>query len=160
MLESPAWRAMPGHAIKVVMRIALEHLKHGGVENGGLPTTYNDFVSCGVRRARIREAIMIAIYLGWIERVSIGETPWHGDIREPSKLRGRHGGPWRHGGGGLVHPDADDGGCRHRLDQARHESGAGGDIWPRGHHVDLAEARRRTFPIVERADRTSRRIAE
>src|SRR6202011_2611341 len=80
MLESPAWRAMPGHAIKVVMRIALEHLKHGGVENGGLPTTYNDFVSCGVRRARIREAIMIAIYLGWIERVSIGETPWHGDI--------------------------------------------------------------------------------
>ena len=86
MLESPAWRAMPGHAIKVVMRIALEHLKHGGVENGGLPTTYNDFVSCGVRRARIREAIMIAIYLGWIERVSIGETPWHGDIREPSKF--------------------------------------------------------------------------
>jgi hypothetical protein len=86
MLESPAWRAMPGHAVKVVMRIALEHLKHGGIENGDLPTTYNDFVRFGVRRARIREAIMIAIHLGWIERVSVGETPWHGNIREPGKF--------------------------------------------------------------------------
>ncbi len=43
MLESPAWRALTGNALKVVLRIALEHLKHGGVENGLLPVTYKDF---------------------------------------------------------------------------------------------------------------------
>jgi hypothetical protein len=37
MLASPAWRALTGNAMKIVMRIALEHLRHGGVENGKLP---------------------------------------------------------------------------------------------------------------------------
>jgi hypothetical protein len=32
-------------------------------------------------------------------------------------LRGRHGRTWRHVGGGLVHPDADDGGRSHGLDR-------------------------------------------
>jgi hypothetical protein len=84
MLDSPAWRALAGNAMKVVMRIALEHLKHGGVENGKLPVTYQDFVKCGVRRNSVRQAILIAIYLGWIDKTSTGEVPWHGDIRKPS----------------------------------------------------------------------------
>src|SRR2546430_1238686 len=32
-------------------------------------------------------------------------------------LRGRHGGAWWHVGGGLVHPDSDDGGRCHRMDR-------------------------------------------
>jgi hypothetical protein len=84
MLESPAWRALTGNAMKVVLRIALEHLKHGGVENGLLPVTYHDFVRWGVRRNAIREAIVVAINLGWIDKTSTGEVPWHGDIRRPS----------------------------------------------------------------------------
>jgi len=84
MLESPAWRALTGNAMKVVLRIALEHLKHGGVENGLLPVTYQDFVRWGVRRNAIREAIVVAINLGWIDKTSTGEVPWHGDIRRPS----------------------------------------------------------------------------
>jgi hypothetical protein len=84
MLESPAWRALTGNAMKVVLRIALEHLKHGGVENGLLPVTYQNFVQWGVRRNAIREAIVVAINLGWIDKTSTGEVPWRGDIRRPS----------------------------------------------------------------------------
>jgi hypothetical protein len=84
MLDSPAWRALPGNAMKIVLRIALEHLKHGGADNGRLPVTYADFVKFGVRRNSIREAIEVAIALGWIDRTSVGEVPWHGDIRKPS----------------------------------------------------------------------------
>jgi hypothetical protein len=84
MLDSAAWRALPGNAMKIVFRIALEHLKHGGADNGRLPVTYADFVKFGVRRNSIREAIQVAIALGWIDRTSVGEVPWHGDIRKPS----------------------------------------------------------------------------
>jgi hypothetical protein len=84
MLDSAAWRVLTGNAMKVVLRIALEHLRHGGVENGLLPVTYQDFVRWGVRRNAIREAILVAINLGWIDKTSTGEVPWHGDIRKPS----------------------------------------------------------------------------
>jgi hypothetical protein len=47
--------------------------------NGRLPVTYADFVKFGVRRNSIREAINIAMALGWIDRTSVGEVPWHGD---------------------------------------------------------------------------------
>jgi hypothetical protein len=70
--------------MKVVLRIALEHLKHGGVENGKLPVTYQDFARRGVRKNSVREAQLVAIHLGWVDRTSIGEVPWHGDIRSPS----------------------------------------------------------------------------
>lgn len=84
MLESSAWRALTGNAMKIILRIALEHLRHGGVENGKLPVTYSDFVRCGVRRNSVREAQLVAINLGFVDRTSIGEVPWHGDIHRPS----------------------------------------------------------------------------
>src|SRR6516164_8599010 len=68
MLESPAWCALTGNALKVVLRIALEHLKHGGLDNGKLPVTYQDFAKCGVRKNSIREAQLVAIHLGFIDR--------------------------------------------------------------------------------------------
>jgi hypothetical protein len=65
----------------------LEHLKHGGVDNGRLPVTYSDFGKEGVRRNSVYEALLVAIHLGWIERTGIGSVPWQGDIREPSHYR-------------------------------------------------------------------------
>jgi hypothetical protein len=85
MLTSPAWRNLTGNAMKVVMRIALEHLRHGSLENGKLPVTYQDFVRWGVRKNSIREALLVAIHLGWIDRTSVGDVPWDGsDLRRPS----------------------------------------------------------------------------
>src|SRR5438067_2097010 len=105
MLQSPAWRALSGNAIKIVMRVALEHLKHGGVDNGRLPVTYADFKRDGVRHNNVREAIQIATNLGWIERRDPGEVPWHGNVRAPGMFAvtwlPRHDGApatnrWRH----------------------------------------------------------------
>src|SRR5260221_4345131 len=86
MLDSSAWRALSGNAMKVIMRIALEHLKHGGLENGKLPVTYQDFVKWGVRKNSVREAQLVAIHLGRIDRTSIGEVPWLGDSRRLGTL--------------------------------------------------------------------------
>lgn len=85
MMDSPAWRALTGNAVKVVLRVLLEHLRHGGVENGNLPVTYSDFVAYGVRRNSVRVALAIAIALGFLDKTSSGEVPWDGgDIRKPS----------------------------------------------------------------------------
>jgi hypothetical protein len=66
MLESPAWRALPPAAKGVIERIAIEHMAHGGTENGKLPVTYDDFQNFGVRRMSVRFGILAAEALGWI----------------------------------------------------------------------------------------------
>jgi hypothetical protein len=43
MIESPAWRALSLAARKALDRIEIEHLDHGGAENGKLPVTYRNF---------------------------------------------------------------------------------------------------------------------
>jgi hypothetical protein len=85
MLESPAWRALTGNALKLIMRIALEHMKHGGKDNGKLPVTYSDFVAYGVRRNAVNEALEIASQLGFVRRREGGMVPWAGGIRATSK---------------------------------------------------------------------------
>lgn len=83
MLESPAWRALPPRSLKVIMRVVLEHLKHGGMKNGKLPVTYSDFEQHGVRRRSMFEAIHVAIALGFLDCTEIGK--WAGDdARRPS----------------------------------------------------------------------------
>jgi hypothetical protein len=69
LLASPAWRALTGNARMVIDRILIEHMRHGGAENGFLPVTYADFVSHGVRRNSILPAIKECEALGLIQRV-------------------------------------------------------------------------------------------
>jgi hypothetical protein len=85
MLESPAWRALPLYARQVVDRIMLEHLSHGGNENGELPVTYDDFEAYGVRRASVRRAIEIAERLGFVDLVTPGKRGY-GIARRPHKF--------------------------------------------------------------------------
>jgi hypothetical protein len=80
MIESPALRALSGGGLLVVFRVALEHLAHGGAENGSLPIPYTDFVSYGIRRGTLREYIAEATALGFIARTSVGRKAW-GDIK-------------------------------------------------------------------------------
>jgi len=83
MLESDSWSAMPLYARRVVERVVLEHMSHGGAENGGLPVTYDQFEEFGVRRATIKVAITIAVELGWIDVVQPG-LRGHGSARRPT----------------------------------------------------------------------------
>jgi hypothetical protein len=47
LIESPAWAAMTLPARHVVERVAIEHMKHGGTQNGALIVTYDDFEVTG-----------------------------------------------------------------------------------------------------------------
>ena len=57
MLESEAWRALSLNAHKVIDRVKIEHMHHGGTENGNLIVTHADFQAYGVRRQSIAAAI-------------------------------------------------------------------------------------------------------
>jgi hypothetical protein len=52
LLESPAWQALSGDALKVLDRIELEHLRHGGKENGRLAVPYSHFEAHGLGHRR------------------------------------------------------------------------------------------------------------
>jgi hypothetical protein len=56
MVESPAMRALSLAARKVLDRIEIEHMNHGGARNGQLPVTYRDFEAWGIRRHKLRGA--------------------------------------------------------------------------------------------------------
>ena len=68
MLYSKAWGALPADAIKFIMRVVAEHLKHGGVANGKLPVTYGDLNKIGLHNDKARRAILVAIELGFIDK--------------------------------------------------------------------------------------------
>jgi hypothetical protein len=83
MIESPAHRALSGAARKVIDRITLEHMAHGGGRNGQLEVTYADFRRYGIRGSSIYPAIEEAVALGFIERVDPGQKAW-GDFKGSS----------------------------------------------------------------------------
>jgi hypothetical protein len=74
MLESPAWRALPDGAKAVIERIEIEHMYHGGTENGRLPVTYADFEQHGARRKSIKFYLMVAEALGFIDCTEAGNA--------------------------------------------------------------------------------------
>jgi hypothetical protein len=83
MLQSPAWSMMPLSARRVVERVAIEHMKHGGTLNGSLVVTYDDFQKFGVRRKSIAPAIEKAVALGFLDVTGRGFRSY-GIARRPS----------------------------------------------------------------------------
>ncbi len=84
MLEAPAWQALPITARQVIDRIIVEHLKHGGKENGNLVITFQDFQDFGIRRPMIQPSIRLAVSLGWIQITENG-VKGHGIARRPTR---------------------------------------------------------------------------
>jgi hypothetical protein len=66
MYRSSAWQHLPDNARRVLARLELEHLEHGGAENGKLVCTYNNFAADGLRRASVALAIRQCIALGFV----------------------------------------------------------------------------------------------
>ena len=94
--ESPAWRALPDNARRLLDRLELEHMLHGGAENGRLPVTYSDFEEAGLRRKSISLAIRQCVALGFLEITRRGGRSI-AHVRPPSLYRltyvhGRGGG--------------------------------------------------------------------
>lgn len=74
MLESPAYRSLSLSAHRVIDRVSIELMKHGGADNGRLPVTYDDFERYGIHRHAIGPAIREAVALGFLEITEYGRA--------------------------------------------------------------------------------------
>ena len=86
VLESPAYRALSLSARRLLDRIELENMYHGGAENGQLPVTYENFEKYGIDRGSIAPAIREAVALGFLEVTEQG-CAGNRDFRSPNKFR-------------------------------------------------------------------------
>lgn len=86
MLESDAWSRLSLAARRILDRLECEHANHGGVENGALPCTYDDFVAFGLRRKSIAPALRELEDLGFV-RVTQRGRGGNAAYRHPSKYR-------------------------------------------------------------------------
>lgn len=68
MLESPAWQALSINARRFLDFLEIEHMAHGGAENGRLRATYDQLVRFGLTRELISAAIDETEALGFVRR--------------------------------------------------------------------------------------------
>jgi hypothetical protein len=64
LIEAPAWRVLSLSARRLLDRIEIEHMRHGGQENGKLAVTFEDFAEYGIDRHAIAPAMRECIALG------------------------------------------------------------------------------------------------
>jgi hypothetical protein len=86
LLSSPAWRALSLSARRVIDRISIELMHHGGADNGRLPVTYDDFEKYGIHRHSIAPAIREAAALGLVE-ITVEGRAGNAEWRRPHLFR-------------------------------------------------------------------------
>jgi hypothetical protein len=86
MLKSPPWRVLSLSARRVLDRIEIELAAHGGMENGKLPVTYDDFVLYGSHRHAVAAAIRELVALGFL-RVTEAGRAGNAEWRKPNLFR-------------------------------------------------------------------------
>ncbi|MFZ2068389.1 MAG: hypothetical protein WAV27_20645 [Xanthobacteraceae bacterium] len=86
MLESPAFCELNLSERRVLNRLEIEHMSHGGRENGILATTYDDFQVYGIHRHSIGPAIRCLVALGFLEVTEAGRAG-NAEWRRPNRFR-------------------------------------------------------------------------
>ena len=86
MLRSPAYRVLSLSARRVLDRIGIEHMAHGGAENGKLPVTYEHFAEYGIHKDSIAPAIRECVALGFLEITEPGRAG-NAEFRRPALYR-------------------------------------------------------------------------
>jgi hypothetical protein len=86
MVESPAYRVLSLSARRCLDRIEIEHMQHGGNENGRLPVTHDHFREYGIDGHAIAPALRELEALGFIEITEHG-VAGNADRRAPNKFR-------------------------------------------------------------------------
>jgi hypothetical protein len=84
LLESYAWRALSRAGRQVIDRIVIEHLAHGGRENGELIVRYEDFKEYGIHLHAIAPAQREVCALGLIIMMERGRAG-NAEYRIPHK---------------------------------------------------------------------------
>ena len=78
MIGSPAYRVLSLQGRKVMRRLELEHMAHGGQDNGKLPCRYYDFVEYGCRKNGLSAALIEVNVLGF----ALTMSSWHPSFRQ------------------------------------------------------------------------------
>jgi hypothetical protein len=86
VLESEAWRTAPLRTTRFVFRLMVEHLAHGGNENGRLPCTTADCVRWGITKKHVKATQADAIKRGLVYRTEKGRGGGTASIRTPSRF--------------------------------------------------------------------------
>jgi len=86
MLESPAFQVLSRAARQILHRLEIEHMHHGGEENGALKCTYKNFVQYGIHLAGVASAIRELEALGFLEVTERG-CGGNSDERNPNLYR-------------------------------------------------------------------------
>ncbi|CVI14815.1 conserved hypothetical protein [Agrobacterium fabacearum CFBP 5771] len=86
MYLSPAWQCCPRPLNRVIERLCIEHMRHGGQNNGELYVAYSQFQEYGVSKKSILRTLELGEKLGFIE-VLRDEGVIKGDIRPPNAYR-------------------------------------------------------------------------
>ena len=66
LINSVSWRVMSIPCRRLIDFLLLEHMSHGGMENGNLIATYNQLEGFGIARSSISKIIQEAEHLGLI----------------------------------------------------------------------------------------------
>jgi hypothetical protein len=86
LIESPAMRVLSRVAHLALTRLEVEHMDHGGAENGRLPTTYQQFEEWGIHPRFVASALRELQALGIVEITRHGYAG-AADKRSPSLYR-------------------------------------------------------------------------
>ncbi|TIN38829.1 MAG: hypothetical protein E5Y10_24930 [Mesorhizobium sp.] len=86
MEESPAYRVLSLSGHRVLSRLEIEIGRHGGNDNGKLPTTFDQFEEYGVHRHAIAPAIREVVALGFVEITQKGRAG-NAEWRRPNLFR-------------------------------------------------------------------------
>jgi len=90
MLRSGAMRALSLHARRALDRIMVEHMDHGGQENGRLKVTWQDIEKFGVHRSFIKRALGELAAVGLVAIEQPGRRPHGPDRGDPTQYRLTH----------------------------------------------------------------------
>jgi hypothetical protein len=85
LFRSPAWRQSPVPLRRLLERLEVEHMRHGGQLNGQLFVSYNQFEEANISRRKITATLKLGEALGLIRIVRPTEPS--GDLRAPHSYR-------------------------------------------------------------------------
>lgn len=85
MLIHPAWQMAPVPLRRMLERLEVEHLRHGGCKNGELFVSFNQFVAASISRRKIAPVQDLGEALGLMELIR--PTDVCGDLRAPNSYR-------------------------------------------------------------------------
>ncbi|MGY2995855.1 hypothetical protein [Mesorhizobium sp. URHB0026] len=85
LLISPSWHLAPVPLRRMLERLEIEHMRHGGMNNGELFVSFGQFEAANISRRKITATQALGAVLGLMETIRPQEPS--GDLRGPNAYR-------------------------------------------------------------------------